>query len=390
MSQHRHALLVKAAWVLFALATSLAAQQPPGRDPVRLLRADARQRADWAAEWLRSEDPARVAWGAWLARQDNQTGLIPLLLEKVSEYQPTGESSPQAVERDRHDALLAVLDALIGLGATVPVEDARKLYPEFAAQAMILLVRSPGAAQPALLDIFQDARANWTWLAAGNVLMKTRPPGFAALLLSRFTQHMTVSVYDAGAGGGVGGSGSECGSLIGAPKAGWPAVGVYQLTQFPERIPRLTATFLVGGDTTVYYWRAERGDYHNPPDVPGSCDDGNRDQYRAQYLTRLMEFSFPRISLDPYPQITIEWKGEADYTQRLIAAVEEQRARFCLAVARLREPGRALTPAEPEASEPRLEIMIRDERTDQSAPLPAVLEQDKAVAVRTAFSKPLD
>jgi hypothetical protein len=390
MSRRRHASPVKAAWVFFALAASLTAQQPPGSDPVLLLHADAQQRADWATEWLRSEEPFRVAWGAWLARQDNQTVLIPLLIGKVREYQPTGESSSQTVERDRHEALLVVLDALIGLGATVPVEEARKLYPEFAAQSIILLVRSPDDAQSALLDILHDARANWTWLAAGNVLVKSRTPGFAALLLSRFTQHMTVSVVDPDVGGGVGGGGSECGFSLRAPKPGWPAVGLYQLTQFPERMPRLTATFLVGGDTTVYYWRVEPGNYDNPPDVPASCDDGNRDWYRAQYLTKLMEVSFPRISLDPYPQITIVWNGEIHYRQQLITAVEEHRARFRHAVAWLGESGRVLTPAETAALEPRLEIVIRDERADRSAPLPAVLENDRTVAVRTALTKPLE
>jgi hypothetical protein len=113
--------------------------------------------------------------------------------------------------------MLVVLDALIGLGAAVPVEEARKLYPEFAAQSMILLVRSPNDAQSALLDIFHDAKANWTWLATGNVLVKARTPGFAALLLGRFTQHMTVSVLDPGFGSAFGGGGSECGFSLRAP-----------------------------------------------------------------------------------------------------------------------------------------------------------------------------
>jgi hypothetical protein len=389
MSQRWHALLVKAACVFVGLGASLTAQQPPDSDPVLLLRADAERRADWATEWLRSEDPPRVAWGAWLARQDHQTALIPLLIEKVGEYQPTDESRSQTVERDRHDALLVVLDALIGLGAAVPVQEARKLYPEFAAQSLILLVRSQTDAQSALLNIFQNARANWNWLAAGNVLVKTRPPGFASLLLSRFTQHITVSVFDPGHGGGGAGGGSECGFSLRAPKARWPSVGLYLLTQFPERMPGLTATFLVGGDTTVYYWRVEPGNYDNPPDAPGSCDDGDRDRYRAQYLTRLMESSFPRMSMDPYPQITIVWKDEADYRQRLLAAVEEQRTEFRRAVASLQHSGQVLTPAESATLKLRLEIVFRDERADRSPPLPAVLENDGTVSVRSTFTKPL-
>jgi hypothetical protein len=389
MSQRWHALLVKAACVFVGLGASLTAQQPPDSDPVLLLRADAERRADWATEWLRSEDPLRVARGAWLARQDHQTALIPLLIEKVGEYQPTDESRSQTVERDRHDALLVVLDALIGLGAAVPVQEARKLYPEFAAQSLILLVRSQTDAQSALLNIFQNARANWNWLAAGNVLVKTRPPGFASLLLSRFTQHITVSVFDPGHGGGGAGGGSECGFSLRAPKARWPSVGLYLLTQFPERMPGLTATFLVGGDTTVYYWRVEPGNYDNPPDAPGSCDDGDRDRYRAQYLTRLMESSFPRMSMDPYPQITIVWKDEADYRQRLLATVEEQRTEFRRAVASLQHSGQVLTPAESATLKLRLEIVIRDERADRSPPLPAVLENDGTVSVRSTFLKPL-
>ena len=381
-------MLVKASWVFCALAISLAAQQPPVTDPAALLRADAQQRADWAAEWLRSEEPLKVAWGAWLARQDNQTVLIPPLIEKVNEYQLTGGYSSQT-ERDRHDALLVVLDALIGLHATVPVEDARKLYPEFAAQAIILLVRSPDDAQSALLEIFQQARANYTWLAAGNVLMKARTPGFAALLLIRFTQHMTVSVYDPFRGGGVGGGGGECGFPNGGPKANWPAVGLYQLTQLPDRMSA-SATFLVGGDTTIYYWRIEPGNYDNPPDVAGFCDDGNRDVYRAQYLNKLMERSFPRISLDPYPQLTLTWNGDRHYSEQLITAVDEHRARFRRTVAWLLESGQVLTPAEAAALKPRLEIMIRDERADRSVPLPAILEKDRTVAVRTALTTPLE
>jgi hypothetical protein len=72
-----------------------------------------------------------------------------------------------------------------------------------------------------------------------------------------------------------------------------------------------------------------------------------------------------------------------------MAAVEEQRAAFRRAVACLREAGQILTPAEAGALQPRLEMVIRDERTDRSAPLPTVLENDESVAVRTAFTKPL-
>jgi len=387
MNQGWHALRVKAACAFVGLATSLIAQQLPESDPMLLMRADAERRAAWATGWLHSEDPLRVAWGAWLARQDHQTSLIPLLIKKVGEYQPSEESSSYSVVRDRHDALLVLLDALIGLGATLPVSQARNLYPEFAGQSLILLLHSQPGAQSALLDIFHRARANWNWLAAGNALVSAPPPGFAGLLLTRFTQHVTVSVVDSGFGGGSGGGGSECGFSLQSPKARWPPVGLYLLTQFPERMPRLTATLLAPGDNAVYYWRAEAGSYDNPPDAPGSCDDGDRDRYRAQYLTRLLNSSFPRMSTDAYPRITIVWKGEPDYRQRLLAIVDGQRAEFRRVVASLQQSG-VLTTAESATLKPRLEIVIRDERADRSTSLPAIVENG-TVAVRPAFTTPL-
>ena len=152
MSRLHRPTLLKLTGLFLALSTTLAAQQPHATDPVSLLHADAQQRAAWASEWLHSDDPHLLAWGAWLAKQDRQTALIPLLNEKVAEYQPAENFSSQS-ERDRHDALLAVLDALIGLHAAVPAAEARKLYTEFPAQSLIFLVRSPQPDASALLDI---------------------------------------------------------------------------------------------------------------------------------------------------------------------------------------------------------------------------------------------
>jgi hypothetical protein len=384
----RRPLLSKSVYVLLALATPLIAQQPPASDPVSLVLADAQLRAAWATEWLHSDDPLRLAWGAWLAKQDRHKELIPLLNEVVAEYQSNEEFSSET-ERDRHDALLSVLDALIGLGAVVPAGQARRLYPEFPAQSLIFLVHSPQPDDSALLDIARIAKANWNWLAAGNVLVKNRTPGFAALLLARFTQHLTISVVDAGMGGYSASGGSECGFSMRAPKASWPAVGLYVLTQFPERLG-VKAIFLVAGDTPVYYLRVEPGNYDNPGDATGFCDDGNRDQYRAQYLTALMANSSPQIKLDAYPYATIVWKDDTDYRQQVLAIVEAQRTLFRRAITPLEGSARALTPDETETLKPRIEILIRDHRANKSFPLPALPEQDGSVLVRTIFTRPLD
>jgi hypothetical protein len=89
----RRALKSKIAAValLVYLAANLGAQQSVPTDPASLLRGNMQQRATWATEWLRSSDPQKVAWGAWLAKMDRQVSLIPQLVQKGSEYQSLQE-----------------------------------------------------------------------------------------------------------------------------------------------------------------------------------------------------------------------------------------------------------------------------------------------------------
>jgi len=222
-------LLSKSVYVFLALATRLTAQQPPASDPVSLAHADAQQRAAWATEWLHSDDPLRLAWGAWLAKQDRHKELIPLLNEVVAEYQP----------------------------------------------------------------------------------------------------NPTTCVSN----------------------------------------PAITTT---------------------PATPRGSCDDGNRDQYRSQYLATRMANSAPQIKVDLYPYATIAWKGDIDYRPQVLAIVEAQRSLFRHAIAQLQDSGRALTPVETETLQLRIEILVRDDRANKSASLPVLPEQDGSVLVRTNFTKPLD
>jgi len=170
----------------------------------------------------------------------------------------------------------------------------------------------------------------------------------------------------------------------------YPPVGPYLLTQFPERIPWLATTFLVDGPTPVYYWRSETGNYENPPEGAGGCDGGDRDRYRAQSLARLTEFSYPRVTLDPYPEIRIEWRNEDEFRSRVLEAVAKQQDDFRRSVTSVRESRRLLTPEEAPSRVPRIEIVIRDRRSDRSTQLPIPLASNEAVAVRPAFSKPLD
>ena len=170
------------------------------------------------------------------------------------------------------------------------------------------------------------------------------------------------------------------------PKRGWPPVGLFTLMQFPGRFPWMDATYPVGGETPVFYYRAEPGNYDNPPDEAGYCDDGDRDRYREKYLNALIPNS--HVYLDAYPYRSIVWLNESQYKLDLAAVVEELNTVFRRALGAI--PEQVLTREESQSLKPRIEMVIRDDRRNPATPLVAtVLGLGDSVTVRTAFTKPL-
>jgi len=239
---HKAAMAI--GWALFVLSANLVyPQRKPQTDPADLMRSDSQTRAAWAADWLDSDDPRRIAWGARVALVDRLTDLEPNLLRIVTLYQSHG-ARVMPGENPEHDMMLVVLDALVQLHAAVPVEEAHRLHAEFPAASMILLVRAGDAAQDALLDIFDHTHYDEAWLAAGNILIARHTAGFAFRVLNRFTQHLTVAVLDPAhvGGGGVGG-GSECGLYNESVRANWPPMGLYYLSRYPGTDPGSRCSF---------------------------------------------------------------------------------------------------------------------------------------------------
>ena len=93
-------------------------------------------------------------------------------------------------------------------------------------------------------------------------------------------------------------------------------------------------------------------------------------------------------NLDAYPKAAIQWRGGANYRRQLAAAIDERRKLFDLAVANLQVP-RVLTPDEATSLRPRIEIVIRDLRSDHSVPLPNVAKDDGLIAIKTNLTMPL-
>jgi len=68
----------------------------------------------------------------------------------------------------------------------------------------------------------------------------------------------------------------------------------------------------------------------------------------------------------------------------------DERVPFHSVVGWLQDSAQVLTLAEAAPLKLRLEIVIRDDRSQHSLPLPAISEPDVSVPIRATFSKPLN
>ncbi len=331
--------------------TSANAQEP---DPSLLMMAEGQARTVRARDWLASREPRKVAWGAWIARLERQTAQVPSLLELVREYQPT-DLTGGGWSRDQHDAMLQVLDALIELRVAVAPQDARKLYPEFPAASIILLSSTGDLGTTALSEIFDIAKGNATWLAVANLLRDKARSDFYERLFNKFIAHLQIEVVTI----------PRSLHLLDSPnsftrldsKLNWPPVGLYALTEWHRTDQPLV--LLASGSTPVYYVRVEGNSYD---DFEESLS-GDRDTYRARFLkARLEEMGYHNLLIEGHRLVEIQWVGALAYEAELRTTIGQRLE--TLAVMR-----KLLLPRGP--TQPKLEIILRDRRTDTRVPLPA-------------------
>ncbi len=192
--------------------------------------------------------------------------------------------------QDRHDAMLAVLDAVIQLHAEISVSDGAKLYPEFPGHSLILLSRAGRDADSFLLEIFRnDRKQRAGWLAAGNLLVDNRVPGFAAAVLGVMTVHAKIIVLPSDMSGYAEGWAGDGASTIPEDKAGWPAIGAYTLLMCYS--PDAGETLLLAGGTNpVVYRRTVSAFYKADPEYScsssGPPDTTSPDAIREEYLIK--------------------------------------------------------------------------------------------------------
>jgi hypothetical protein len=104
-------------------------QSLPHSDPAAIVESQGNQSGQLAPAWLASGDARLRAWGAYLVLRDRRHELVPRLVELANAYSvKTGPLG--ATDRDEHDAMLSVLDAVIQLEGRIPAEVSQTPFSE--------------------------------------------------------------------------------------------------------------------------------------------------------------------------------------------------------------------------------------------------------------------
>jgi hypothetical protein len=336
-------------------------------DPAKLFEVERGQARQLELQWMAGPDMRLRAWAAFWILRDRETDLAPTLREQIAAYTPV-RGEPSSLERDSHDAMLAVLDAVIQMHVLVPASDAARLYPEFPVQSLILMSRLQENAGDTLLIIFQDDHSQpGAWLAAGNLLLERRVPGFAAAVLRGLKVHAGITVTTGGDLGPGEGSGT-CGDSFAIRKQGWPEIGLYAFVNSTGK-PESDEIVLVPGRDSAYYIRGVNNSYLSP--VLGSCNNfRDLDLVRQHYLEALLDISpSDQPPIKSSVNLTIMWDGEASYLAQVQALVDSEEAIFTN-VAKSLEAHQLLTAEEFAAAVPKLELRIADQRNKPAASLP--------------------
>ena len=174
---------------------------------------------------LQSAVLSEQAWGAWFAGQTQRKELIPELIRLGS--------IPRRPDDWTASTLTGiVLDALVQLKAVPEPVWTMGFFERWPVESLILLSNAGDQATPQLLELTKR-QTGLRWLAAANLLLDRRPPGFAAALLIGFSVKADLLIAKS-SNEGVGsleGSTVSAADGIGAAPPGFPPSIRYTLTE---------------------------------------------------------------------------------------------------------------------------------------------------------------
>jgi hypothetical protein len=182
-----------------------------------------------------------LAWSAWTAARDRDHSAQPMLERLVTERI---DDDPWSVP------VHFGLDALIQLRARLGPDLLSRIAERRPVEGLILLSYLEDGTGDSVLAATLRRQRGYEWFAAANLLLRPKPPGFAASLLDGLRLQARITVSSTGTAGFGSGSGGSSHSdrfpwqLPGMPP--WPS---YDLTPDPDDIA------LGNGPTPVYYRR---------------------------------------------------------------------------------------------------------------------------------------
>jgi hypothetical protein len=251
------------------------------------------------------------AWAAELIGSDHIDSLTPQLVRALGDVdQPTASSA-------RQSARLAILDALIEIGAEIPTSTITGLFSRHPAQALLLANRPGTWSTTLMFDLLARANSDEYWLAIANRLTTGVNPGVGAWLLRDLHMTATIEVEDTGRRVPGGFAGGVIGGIIGsvptaASQAVWPPLRDYQLRLRPCDGCKLFAD----GPHPVYYLRGaswQPSEMHNDHSV-----------YVHEYLSRLLSVPPERLPIPLQPKLIHKWTTPENYRIEGSAFLAEQ------------------------------------------------------------------
>jgi hypothetical protein len=320
--------------------------------------------------WLHSDDPRLVAWGAHDALLARDKSLLPDLLNLASQWNTASEPTADARRKplsqaqvDTRDAMAAVVDTLIQMGATVPAETLRNLSPDFGNATAIFLTRiSADDAQPLAYDFYHaPSEKGYGLQSVSAALLTQQPPsGFAADLLESITVQAEVVVMHSGAPAFGSGSAGDCFRELPVVRKDWPVTGQYRLSKAKSD----GAVVVVRGVDPIYATR-ELSTTYSDDWCPGPyLGPSERQRLIAQMLGIPPESMPWRTNV----QTNSEFISQEQFDLEFHRFIEDEEKKYRDTAAALASRG-LLNDEEAQQSAPKLKLIINEMRRTEDDPL---------------------
>jgi hypothetical protein len=310
---------------------------------------------------LRSDAPRDIAWGAVLSAQYQVRAAVPLLEAALARTYDVRQPAAWAVEQ-------ALLDALVQLDARLPAASVRPYFGRWPVQTLILLANASSGRDAMLLPLVSTTSGS-RWHVVSNLLMQTRPSGFAFQLLNGLRLKLTVQVVDRDDFSferNTSGMTRDRGVVNPALAADFPPVAYYE---FASEGP--AATVIATGPVTVYYRRGilPAGLVHPPAQSGASFPS---DFERIRYANALVRRRFSPVPLFESHFGVIVWTNAREFDARIVEhrrRVEETYRETAALLVRSED----LSDEEARRLEPDVEITILDRRSQPTEILPPTI-----------------